>query len=408
MSSKKISIFIILLVAGILGVLIYNYITEKLPKYKWNESYECKSDEPYGTKLLYNLLDEENEVFKINKSILRQLPLKEEHTNYFFIGNYYDTDSTDIEHLMNYVANGNKAFLFTTRFPSQILEKITDFEIIYNYYDTTQVSISFPQNNSNAYKFKYQYLKDTANYYWYCVDSNYFEDTLQQLANFNQLSYVEDNICYYSVKYGKGEIYFHSIPLLFTNFNLIREDGYQNALQCFKYFYKGKIYWDEKNQFLSNSMFFDSPDSSPLRYLLSQKSFRWAWYIGLSLIIIFMVFKSRREQRIIPILNKPQNTTVEFNKAISLLYYQANDNSIVAEEIMKMYLLHLKSKFNINVNISKYESYISEISKRSDLSEDFIKDIFTKHISAIYGDKKNKDSLIDFHRSIEYFYKNSK
>ena len=408
MSNKRISILIILIVASILAVLIYNFINDRMPKYKWHETFGYKSDEPYGTKLLYKLLGEENEVVRLNKSIKKQLPLKEKNTNYFFIGSDYNSDSADIEHLMKYVANGNKAFLFTTSFPTQILQKLTDFEIVYDYYDTTQISVFFPQTDTNAYSFHYRFLKDIGNYQWYCVDYNYFTDTLEQLAGFRKLSYVEDHICYYSAKYGKGEIYFHTIPILFTNYNLIKNSGYQNALQCFKYFNNNTIYWDEKSQLLANSMLFNSPDSSPLRYLLAQKSFRWAWYIGISLILIFLIFKSRRVQRIIPIITKPQNTTIEFNKAISLLYYQANDNSIIAEEMMKMFLLHLKNKFNINVNISKYEVYVSDISKRSGLNEETIKDIFIKHISVIYGDKKNKETLIDFHRSIEYFYKKSK
>ena len=126
MSNKRISILIILIVASILAVLIYNFINDRMPKYKWHETFGYKSDEPYGTKLLYKLLGEENEVVRLNKSIKKQLPLKEKNTNYFFIGSDYNSDSADIEHLMKYVANGNKAFLFTTSFPTQILQKLTD------------------------------------------------------------------------------------------------------------------------------------------------------------------------------------------------------------------------------------------------------------------------------------------
>ena len=405
MNRKTVIILIILILAGILGLLIYNYISSKIPKYKWTESYGYKSDEPYGCKLLYNLLSEETEVVRLNKSLKKQLPLTDRNTNYLFIGNYYNSDSAEVELLMKYVANGNKAFIFTTSYPNQILEKLTEFKMVYDYYDTTQVSIYFTDADTIAYTFHYQSLKDTISNYWHCVDYNYFTDTLEQLSGYHKLSYVEGHVCYYSVKYGKGEIFFHTIPILFTNYNIITDDGYQNAMNCLKYMNKNKIYWDETRQFFSN---WDMPDSSPLRYILSQTGFRWAWYIGLSLILIFLIFKSRREQRIIPIINKPQNTTVEFNKAISTLYFQSNDNSIIAEEIMKMFLLHLKTKFNIIVNLSKYENYISDISKRSDLNEEIIRDIFNKHITAIYGDKKDKNPLIDFHRSIEYFYKNSK
>lgn len=408
MNNKRISIIIIIIVIGILGVLIYRYISERNPKYKWSETYEYKSKEPYGTKLLFQLLKKERNIKVLKKSLVRQLPLKETNANYLFIGNFYTNDTADIDHLLSFVEKGNKAFLFTKSLPDFLIKKITDFNIVYDYYDTTNVNVYFSKNDTVGYNFNHRILKEDAGYRWNCVDYDYFTDTLSLLENYKALSTVGDHICYFTVKYGKGELYFHTIPLLFTNYHLSYEKGFKNAEKCFKYFDKGNIYWDEKKQFLSDPALFDSPDSSPLRYILSQKSFKWSWYIGLSLVLLFLLFRSKREQRIIPIINKSKNTSLEFNKAISVLYYQANDNAIVAEEIMKMFILFLKNKYNINVALSNYETYIPIISQRSEIKENIVTDIFKNHIAVVYGDKTNKDILVNFHRSIEYFYKNSK
>ncbi len=407
MNSKRFIILVILLIIGIFAVFIYRYFSERLPKYKWDESYNYKSIEPYGTQLLYKLLNEENNVKIIKKSLVLQLPLKETNTNYFFIGNYFSNDTADINHLLTFVEKGNKAFLFTKHVPDFLWEKITQFKVSYYEKDSIYATINFP-NDTFSFVFNYRFLKEDKIYSWNYIDYKFFTDTLTLQDYFMPLAYINDDICYFSVKYGKGELFFHTIPLLFTNYHLIKEDGFKNAQKCIKYFNKNIIYLDEKNQFLSNPAFFNTSESSPLRYILSQKSFRWAWYIGLALIIIYLLFRSKREQRIIPIINKPQNTTLEFNKAISALYYQSNDVSIIAEEMMKMFLLFIKNKYAINVELNKYIESLELISKRSDISKDSINDIFTNNIKTSYGDKKMKENLINLHKSIEYFYKNCK
>ena len=407
MNSKRLIILIILLVIGIFGVFIYRYFTERIPKYKWNESYNFKSIEPYGTQFLYRLLNEDNNVKIIKKSLVSQLPLIETKANYFFIGNYFSEDTADIKQLLYFVEIGNKAFLYTKYIPDFLWKNITQYKVSYFEKDSIFATINFPHDTSSLV-FNYRFFKEDKIYSWNYIDYTFFTDTLTLQDNFIPLAYFNDDICYFSVKYGKGELFFHTIPLLFTNYHIIREAGFKNAQKCMKYFNKGDIYFDEKKQFLSDPAFFKTSESSPLRYILSQKSFRWAWYLGLALIIIYLVFRSKREQRIIPVINKPQNTTLEFNKAISVLYYQSNDISIIAEEMMKMFLLFLKNKFAINVELNKYNESLELISKRSEIKKDLINEIFTNNIKTSYGDKKNKENLIILHKSIEYFYKNCK
>lgn len=66
---------------------------------------------------------------------------------------------------------------------------------------------------------------------------------------------------------------------------------------------------------------------SPMRYVLSQKPLRHAWYLTLLTLALFCVFKARRRQRVIPVMNSPKNHSLEFARLIGTLYFQRGDNA---------------------------------------------------------------------------------
>ena len=50
---------------------------------------------------------------------------------------------------------------------------------------------------------------------------------------------------------------------------------------------------------------------------MSQPALRITWRLMLLGLLLYLIFKGKREQRIIPIIKKPENTTVEFAQSIS-------------------------------------------------------------------------------------------
>ncbi len=411
MKRGKIIILIVCAIMVVFCIFIYIYIKQNTPKYDWFENYSYKSKEPYGSKLLYDLLKKNAPSGKfesINKSIEKQLPLDATVTNYFFIGNYIMEDTAEMEHLLHYVENGNKAFVFTNSMPRYLMQQIAGFFKPYDYIEDSAINLHYP-GNADSIIFKHRELKRNVYYNWHVVESDFFADTLDAMYHFIPLSYIGSNhVNYFSVKYGKGTFYFNATPILFSNYHLITEDGYKYAKKCFANFHNGTIYWDERNKITTNPDKMNMPDSGPLRYIISQKNFSWAWYLGLVLVLLYVFFRSKREQRMIPIINPVKNTSLEYNKAISLLYFQSKDNSIIADEIMKMFLLFIKNKYGISIRLNQYDIDVPQLSVKSGISENKISDVFQKSIIANYGDKTDKNNLINFHQSIEYFYKNCK
>jgi len=56
---------------------------------------------------------------------------------------------------------------------------------------------------------------------------------------------------------------------------------------------------------------------TPLKYILSQESLKWAYYILIVSIIVYIIFQGKRKQRVIPLIPPLKNTTLEFVRIIA-------------------------------------------------------------------------------------------
>ncbi|MBR5655596.1 MAG: DUF4350 domain-containing protein [Prevotella sp.] len=146
---------------------------------------------------------------------------------------------------------------------------------------------------------------------------------------------------------GKGRLILVTAPLLFTNFSALNDtvSGLTNRLMS--EFGDLPVVRTDK---YAESTLDEARQSSPLRYLVSQPPLRWALYTGLVMLLLFMVFNSRRRQRVIPVVKPPSNRSLEFMKLVGTLYYERHDNAD---------LLH-----------TKYRSFVEEVRRKTGLDID--------------------------------------
>ena len=65
---------------------------------------------------------------------------------------------------------------------------------------------------------------------------------------------------------------------------------------------------------------------SEMRFILSNPPLKYAWWLFLAGIVLFIFFNAKRRQRIIPIIPPKQNKSVEFVKSIGNLYLNEGDS----------------------------------------------------------------------------------
>ncbi|MBF8458079.1 hypothetical protein IV494_12925 [Kaistella sp. G5-32] len=121
------------------------------------------------------------------------------------------------------------------------------------------------------------------------------------------------------VNFGKGHLYLHTEPLIVTNYYLLNPENQKYVQDVFSYLPKRETVWfTESNKESTESQ-------SPLRFILSKPALRFAWWLFLAGLLLFVIFNAKRKQRIVPIIEPLKNKSVEFVKSIGNLYLQEGD-----------------------------------------------------------------------------------
>jgi hypothetical protein len=424
-SEKSIYIFV-----GVIVLIIAGYfVITNIKSYKWYESYDAEDKNPYGNYALTELLKTTHEL-QVVDGPLNETKLK--RGNYLFVGSYFDIDSAQSETLLEYVKRGNNAYIFSNSQPYNLIQQFGQFdcdtlesEVEYSdEIDTTVVDslvnktsyidnrkpsadMSFSKLKSSIkkkYHFVYVEKNKPEKYYWSYVDSSYF-------CHFNKIEVLgtidKKHINYYRIKYGKGSFIFHTNPIVFTNYFLINKHAVEYGDEVFSDLKQGTIYWDEYNKEFHYNNSPGRRTSSPLKFILSEPALKAAWYLLLILVLLYIIFYSKRKQRIIPVLEGNYNTSIEFTESIGKLYFLQTNHQKLALQKMKYFLGFIRQRYHYATNTLD-NNFIKRLSAKSGIPIGHVEVIFQQYktLSGYHGIAE--DTLINFHQALEYFYQNCK
>ena len=331
---------------------------------------------------------------------------------YVYVGTNYYIDSTNIKYLVDYVGKGNKAFIASTY-------QINSFAGIWLYYDTyynltnnyaadtvSTELITIDSNKYKSYQFYHKYRKKTSEYYWPFFSEKFFEIAYFQKPEV--LSTINDTMPnFVKLTVGEGELFLYSTPILFSNYYLSKEDGFQYLSDVWTYIESDKIIWDTYSSSYSNDSSSPYPNlkESPLRFILKHKSLRWAWYTLIAAILLYVIFQSKRKQQVIPLIQKKKNNTLDYAKAIGALYFQAKSHRPIADEMIQQLYSYIKARYNIKITKDK-DIITKRLVKLSGVEEKKINELFKLEIKLKYDDEAESEQLYKLYNLVDHFYKN--
>ncbi len=425
--------FIIFGIAALLLLTIFIVFRSKNDRYSWDENYKETNKSPYGTFVVYNLLKDyfpNHDLLDITNSIFDDLlPENAENAgstaNYVFIGEGMYMDTSDVDQLLAFVAAGNNAFISSKSIPYDLMYYVYTDECNNNYWDDyvnqedTLVSLNLIHENlKDQYGFEYKFLyrSKTHPYRWQYIDSMYFceeENSFVELGNING-----QFVNFAKMNYGKGAFYLHTTPITFSNIQLLNKQGLSYANKIFSHLSAGPIYWDEhsrvdedisrrRNQMASYSPNSKLSNEGPLSYILKQPSLAWAWYLALATGLLYLLFRAKRKQRIIPVMDINSNTSLEFISTIGRLYFLQNDHKKLCLQKMKLFLSYVRERYNIPTKQID-ESFINSLSLRSEVPEKVINKIVLMFNNIKNSGFVSEKTMIDYHLEMDKFYKNRK
>lgn len=129
---------------------------------------------------------------------------------------------------------------------------------------------------------------------------------------------------------------------------MLHESGLAYAEKVFAHLADAPIYWDVSSRTSEQiARRLNEPSyqprnrglsaKGPMQYVLSQPSLAWAWYLTLIMSLLYLLFRAKREQKVIPVLAEKKNTSLAFVTTIGRLYFLQNQHKDLIMKKMQFF-----------------------------------------------------------------------
>ncbi len=384
------------LIGGMLLLIILEINTPK--PLNWQPTLSMSDKIPYGSYLVFDLL---NEIFPEQSIRVNNQPLfeslksdTEQPHNYIFVTDEFELDEIETNKLLASVETGNHVFIAAARFRGALADSFhleTSFTFspgidTTGFYLSDSVSLNFSNPNLSSPQ-NYIYRRQTVNSYFSRFDT--LHATVLGINNLRQVNFIR-------IEVGEGALFFSSVPLAFTNYNVLFRNNYEYIAKSFSYLPVLPTYWDEYYKWGRRVA------SSPLRYILSQPALKYAYITMMIGVVLFFIFKGRRRQRIIPVLTPLRNTTVDFVQTVSRLYLQHRNYKKLADKLIRFFLENLRNRFFVKTGEFN-DAFYEKLARKSGVPRQDIEELFSRIQWARSREHLGEKDLLNLHREIERF-----
>lgn len=415
---------IVTITAFIAGLALLFWKQWKRPV-SWREHYAAQSKDPYGAYVAFQTLKgsiDKKDFKTLSDSLPGKLPADSAlNARYIFIGKTMYLSEGSLDALIKFVAAGNNAFISANHLPYALLEEIYPADCSADHYydwegfsyteDTlVRLNLEHPQLKlKEDVPYRRRYYQRYVSADWGFFENHHF--TCQAEGAMTSLGYFNGGLVnFVRLPYEDGYFYLHSTPLAFTNFHLLRETALSYAERSFSHLGTGPVYWDEgsKNP-RSNSLDTTPPSrslssNSPLQYILSQPSLAYAWYLLLLLGVLYLLVRSRRRQRIVPVLESNANTSLEFVSTIGRLYFLQNDHKQLCLQKMRLFQQFIRERYGLQSRESD-EIFLAKLAAKSEVSRELIDKLFLIYNNIQSSNIVTEYTLAQLHGLIEEFHR---
>lgn len=340
----------------------------KKEKIDWSDNFKLDSKSPFGLYILnHEIKNWTNYQGEINETLYQKTSkLDHQKSAIFIVGNglnYELLTETAQEETLDFVAKGGTLFV-SSYLLGDLPQKLDLDYIAISSYDTyIPLQINYYENwliKGN------QHFKIEQKNKEYTVDQTYVYFNKKKKNDLEILGYVRYDKDKYipnfiRVKHGKGFIYLHSYPKAFTNYYLLKEPSYLYARESLSYLKGKEVYWFSPDKLQESNHI--------LRFILTNKTLAFAWRLLFAALILYFVFRSKREQSAIPIIKPEANLTVEFTKTIASMYYENNMNANIAQKKIDYFFFNIRKHFGLDTNNLLQPKNIKTLAHKANMSQ---------------------------------------
>jgi hypothetical protein len=399
---KVIKIYIGLFILIIVLKTVYDFNQPR--PIDWTSSFFSNHKIPYGTYILHNELahffpksqiesinitafEYLSEDYKINKGTYSR------KMNYFFLNDFVSLDKKSSEELLYFVNQGNNVFIASHTIPRVIKDSLHLKLDSYFVGENEDVNLNFA--NTYLDHKKYNYDIGLKNYFFKKLDKqNTTVLGYSTVSNNKKINFVD-------VKYGNGHFYLNTQPYAFTNYHMLKSNHAVYVASCLSYLPDYKMLWDDRVKSRTEEV------RTPLRFILSKPSLKYAWLLALFSVFIFMIFRAKRRQRIVPIIKKLPNTSIAFAKTIGNLYYQEGKPKDIITKKTTYFLEHIRNTYLIDTQ-NLNDEFKKRLQQKTGIQKDEIERLVNFIVNLNNDSEPKEHSLVTLNKLIDKFYQKTK
>ena len=201
---------------------------------------------------------------------------------------------------------------------------------------------------------------------------------------------------------GGGHLTLHAAPLVLSNYFLLQPGNTDYLAAMWHTLPAGikKVYWSDYYK--------RSGETSGFSVLWRYPATRLALQLAMLVILLYLLFESKRKQRIIPVIAPLRNDSVSFVETVGRLYYNKGDHNNLAGKMTQQFLEWVRTHYFLNTNLLN-ETFTQQLIMKSGQQEAVVRGLMSMVHEIRSGTAAVDDAyLYQLYNTIQQFYKNDR
>lgn len=320
---------------------------------------------------------------------------------YIIVGHNMMPSERELRAILDYVYAGNKLFISALEIGENLLDSFALKATKYSYFeppDSMSIKLKDEVKNDSV---SFAYPGFSLENHFTGMDSSYTH--VLGTNKFGKPNFIK-------ITYdGGGEVMLHLAPAAFTNFFLLHKENkkyYDLAISAIPDSVSNVMWDDYYRSHINGNDISKKSSFSKLQELLKNEALRWAFWLTLLLFLLIYLFESKRKQKIIPVLSKPSNNSLDFVQTVGQLYYQRRDNKNLAQKMVTHFLAHIRNTYNMSTAELTPE-FEQRLAFKTGYPAEEIKDILYNIKQVEDMPSVSDDELLALNNKLDKFYKRS-
>lgn len=380
---KKNRLIILAVIVGLIGlglVLFLNSETQKNKPSKvefqssdWKTQFSLDNKDPRGLYIFRELMIADGSFTQFNEytnyNLLDSI-VSLDSTMLMYVGQNFTLTNQEVDLILKSVYKGNDFFLSSVEMPPYLFDRIFE-ESTLQFIPKVRAPFEIDGKSYSMYDI---YENDTLTNLWMVFQKKQL--TINQV---NVFSTIHGRPEFISIPYGDGQLFLHLNPVVFMNYQLLRQEGSSYFKQVLSKLAKPHIQWLTFAEF--KPIAYDpsdgpiAPNANLLRELSKNPAFRWGFIFAVFGWLLYLLFRSKRRRPVIPAIEDHKNSGYGYVDTLAGIFYNNSHSAKILKIMRQNFYRAVLEHFYIDLSNQENQEALTALSKKSGVPLQEIKEL---------------------------------